>query len=410
MTLPPGAEPTLWELHRTMAQLREDQRGGIAQLRDDLRADIASLAARLDQVVTEEVYRADQRTVLQRLEILERDLAAAQRHREDDQAQQTTNRRLIISAFVAPLVVYALQLWQASRGAGLQEAGRQLEERHHRFRRGGEGSTRPMTVRGVDVASYQATDYSIRGLDFAFIKITEGTTYTNPKWVAERKTARDAGLVTGFYHFIRPGNVTKQADYFLSKITLRAGDILALDWEDPGVTCAQKDAWIRYVQKKTPGHRVILYCNYDYWTNRDTTSFAGDGLWIARYNGKPGQPGIKAAWRFHQYTSTPIDTNVGNFTDKAALRTWAGASSSATGSAPKPTPPKPAYVPPAVPGRARPRQEQAVCDGPAEGAAGIWVSDDHRRRSIGELRASHPGRRRQVPRKVPAVQGQGRQA
>ncbi|WP_329318008.1 glycoside hydrolase family 25 protein [Streptomyces sp. NBC_01262] len=206
-----------------------------------------------------------------------------------------------------------------------------------------------MTVRGVDVASYQATDYSIRGLDFAFIKITEGTTYTNPKWVAERKTARDAGLVTGFYHFIRPGNVTKQADYFLSKITLRAGDILALDWEDPGVTCAQKDAWIRYVQKKTPGHRVILYCNYDYWTNRDTTSFAGDGLWIARYNGKPGQPGIKAAWRFHQYTSTPIDTNVGNFTDKAALRTWAGASSSATGSAPKPTPPKPAYVPPAFP-------------------------------------------------------------
>ncbi|MCZ1001194.1 hypothetical protein O1M63_29075 [Streptomyces mirabilis] len=117
MTQPPSAEPTLWELHRAMAQLREDQRGGIAQLRDDLRADLAALAARLDQVVTEEVYRADQRTVLQRLETLERDLTAAQRQREDDQAQQTTNRRLIISAFVAPLVVYALQLWQASRGA-----------------------------------------------------------------------------------------------------------------------------------------------------------------------------------------------------------------------------------------------------------------------------------------------------
>ncbi|WP_217572567.1 glycoside hydrolase family 25 protein [Streptomyces sp. GbtcB7] len=211
-----------------------------------------------------------------------------------------------------------------------------------------------MTVRGVDVASYQATDYSTRGLDFAFIKITEGTTYTNPKWVAERKTARDAGLVTGFYHFIRPGNVTKQADYFLSKITLRVGDVLALDWEDPGVSCAQKDDWIRYVQKKAPGHRVILYCNYEYWTNRDTTSFAGDGLWIAHYNGKPGNPGIKAPWRFHQYTSTPIDTNVGNFTDKAALLAWAGASSSGTGSPPKPTPPKPTYVPPAFPTRLAP--------------------------------------------------------
>ncbi|MFI5799077.1 glycoside hydrolase family 25 protein [Streptomyces sp. NPDC051677] len=185
----------------------------------------------------------------------------------------------------------------------------------------------------MDVASYQAADYSTRGLDFAFIKITEGTTYTNPKWVAERKTARDASLVTGFYHFIRPGSVTEQADFFLSRITLRAGDILALDWEDPGVSSDQKDAWIRYVQKKAPGHRVILYANYDYWINRDRSSFAGDGLWIAHYNGKPGNPGIKAPWRFHQYTSTPIDTNVGNFTDKAALLAWAGAP----------------YVPPAFP-------------------------------------------------------------
>ncbi|MGW0822506.1 GH25 family lysozyme [Streptomyces sp. NPDC002845] len=189
-----------------------------------------------------------------------------------------------------------------------------------------------MTVKGVDVASYQATDFSTKGLDFAFVKITEGTSYTNPKWVAQRGTARDAGLVTGFYHFVRPGSMTAQADYFLSKINLRAGDILALDWEDPGVSCAEKDAWLKYVKRKAPGHRVILYCNVDYWTTRDTTSYAGDGLWIAQYNGKPGRPSIKAEWKFHQYTSTPIDTNLGNFANAAALRAWAGASGSSTGS------------------------------------------------------------------------------
>ncbi|MDX6331126.1 MAG: hypothetical protein QOI83_3509 [Streptomycetaceae bacterium] len=73
--------------------------------------------------------------------------------------------------------------------------------------------------------------------------------------------------------------MAEQADFFLSKITLRAGDILALDWEDPEVTCAEKDAWIRYVQKKEPGHRVILYCNYDYWTNCGPALSVGDGLW-----------------------------------------------------------------------------------------------------------------------------------
>lgn len=180
-----------------------------------------------------------------------------------------------------------------------------------------------MTVKGIDVSSYQPADYSTRGLNFVFIKITEGTSYTNPKWVDQRATARKAGLVTGFYHFIRPGSVTKQADYFLSKIKLAAGDILALDWEDRGVSSAEKDTWIKYVQREAPGHRVVLYCNQDFWLNRDTSSFAGDGLWIAQYNGRPGHPDIQAPWLFHQYTSTPIDTSVGDFTSRAALRDWA---------------------------------------------------------------------------------------
>lgn len=117
MTLPPGGEPTLWELHRAMAQLRADQREGMAQLRDDLRGDLAALAARLDHVVTEDVYRADQRTVTQRLDTLERDLTAVTRGREEDQARQTANRRWVISAFVAPPVIYIFQLWATARGS-----------------------------------------------------------------------------------------------------------------------------------------------------------------------------------------------------------------------------------------------------------------------------------------------------
>ncbi|WP_338146369.1 glycoside hydrolase family 25 protein [Streptomyces boncukensis] len=175
----------------------------------------------------------------------------------------------------------------------------------------------------MDVASYQSRIYDTSGLDFAIIKITEGTSYTNPKWVAQRQTARDAGLVTGFYHFVRGGSMRAQADYFLSKINLVPGDFLVLDWEDPGVSNADKDAWIRYVQEQRPGHRVLLYCNVDFWLNRERTSFAGDGLWIAQYNGRPGRPSIHAPWLIHQYTSTPIDTNLAAFTSRAAMRAWA---------------------------------------------------------------------------------------
>ncbi|MEV4741561.1 hypothetical protein [Streptomyces sp. NPDC049555] len=116
MSVPPGAEPTLWELHRAVSQLREDLRG-----------DIAQLAARLDQVVTEDVYRADQRAVEQRISQVESGLAhlrgdheqavdRAAQQRAEGQAQAAATRRLVLSSFVAPLLVMVVQLWLASKG------------------------------------------------------------------------------------------------------------------------------------------------------------------------------------------------------------------------------------------------------------------------------------------------------
>jgi GH25 family lysozyme M1 (1,4-beta-N-acetylmuramidase) len=67
---------------------------------------------------------------------------------------------------------------------------------------------------------------------------------------------------------------------------------------------------------------VVLYCNRHFWLNVDTTSYAGDALWIADYV-SAGKPRIKAKWRFHQYTDDPLDKNVADFESKAALRKWA---------------------------------------------------------------------------------------
>ncbi|MEU1307837.1 hypothetical protein ABZ419_02920 [Streptomyces cinnamoneus] len=116
MSVPPNAEPTLWELHRAVSQLREDLRG-----------DLAQLANRLDQVVTEDVYRADQRAVEQRIGQVEAGLAhlrgdheqmveRAGQQRREDQEHAAATRRLVISSFVAPLLVMVLQLWLASKG------------------------------------------------------------------------------------------------------------------------------------------------------------------------------------------------------------------------------------------------------------------------------------------------------
>ncbi|MEV8055143.1 GH25 family lysozyme [Streptomyces antimycoticus] len=185
-----------------------------------------------------------------------------------------------------------------------------------------------MAVKGIDVSSYQASTYSTAGLDFVFVKATEGTSYVNPRMTAQAKRARDAGLVVGFYHFLCPGSMTAQAAYFVERCASVEGDPLFADWEDPGVSCADKDRFLSEVKRlRGKTHRVGLYCNLNYWTRRDATGNAGDALWIADYV-TAGKPRISAAWTFHQHTDRPLDTNVGKFANRAALRAWATKSSS----------------------------------------------------------------------------------
>jgi GH25 family lysozyme M1 (1,4-beta-N-acetylmuramidase) len=181
-------------------------------------------------------------------------------------------------------------------------------------------------LQGIDVSAYQSSAYNTGGLSFVFIKATEGHSYVNPKLTAQTKTGRNAGCVVGFYHFLWPGSLTTQAEYFVNHSPEKAGDILAVDWETTGdgthASNAEKDSFIRKVKQLRPHNRVVLYTNRDFWLNIDTTSYAGDGLWIADYVTE-GHPRIKAKWRFHQYTSEPHDKNVANFSSKSALKEWA---------------------------------------------------------------------------------------
>ncbi len=191
-------------------------------------------------------------------------------------------------------------------------------------------------LQGIDVSSYQPENYPTAGLSFVFIKVTEGLSYTNPKWVAQRATARAAGLVTGFYHYPHIANsATAEADFFLSRINLAPGDVLCLDWEWYGQSVSDqqardyKDAFIARVRSQAPGHRIVAYSDVSNWTGVDQGGNAGDGLWIATAGRPAGQPGIRDQWTFHQYTDSGPDGADGDVANPAlfptidALRAWA---------------------------------------------------------------------------------------
>jgi hypothetical protein len=186
-------------------------------------------------------------------------------------------------------------------------------------------------IYGVDVSNYQPINFALttpgdgHPVDFAIIKVTEGTGYLNPRYTGQRQWARDHGLAVGYYHFGRPGSMVAQADYFMSKLSLAPGESLWFDWEDAGITSAQKDQWIKYVQGKLPGYRVGLYCNTSFWKSRDTSSFAGDGLWIATGGYPAGSPPVQSSWLIHQYsTAGEYDHDLAQFASRADMLDWAG--------------------------------------------------------------------------------------
>lgn len=184
-----------------------------------------------------------------------------------------------------------------------------------------------MSIQGIDVASYQSETFNTDGLSFVFIKATEGTSYVNPKQEEQAAHGRAAGCVIGFYHFLHPGSVQAQAEYFVREAASLPGDVLACDWEPTSTgtaSNADKDAFIKTVKQLRPTHRAILYSDLERWKNVDRTSYAGDGLWIADPNHPAGHPDITSAWLFHQYGIRGTDRDLGNFASRAVLAAWAG--------------------------------------------------------------------------------------
>ncbi|MBX7464981.1 hydrolase [Streptomyces sp. MAG02] len=190
-----------------------------------------------------------------------------------------------------------------------------------------------MGVYGQDWASYQSSAPDTNGLDFVFVKVTEGMSYINPEWVAQRDHAKAAGLVWGAYAYPHMGNSPQaEADFFLAQVNWQPGDLIVLDWEgydaaNSAVSRARqaeyKDAWLRYVKGRMPHLRVGMYANTDYWRNVDQTSYYGDFLWIATAGRAAGDPGIQADWLFHQYSEAGgLDRDYCHL-DATALRAWA---------------------------------------------------------------------------------------
>ncbi|MEV5944250.1 glycoside hydrolase family 25 protein [Streptomyces sp. NPDC051994] len=225
-----------------------------------------------------------------------------------------------------------------------------------------------MGIYGQDWASYQSATPDTSGLSFAFVKVTEGLSYINPEWPAQRDHAKANGLVWGAYHYPHMANSPQaEADYFLAQVNWQPGDLVVLDWEgydnananvSKANQAAYKDAWLKYVKTKLPHNPVGMYANTDYWRNVDRTGYFGDFLWIATAGQAAGDPGIAAPWLFHQYSDNGVDRDYCHLASTAELRAWALSFQAAP--APAPTPSQETDMPQWITGRVEPGAQPTV--------------------------------------------------
>ena len=192
---------------------------------------------------------------------------------------------------------------------------------------------------GVDVASYQSASVNYTGAKFAFVKVTEGTEYVNPKAEAQIKSAKAHGLmVMGYFYANHSASVSKaraEAKYAVAKAKaygIPAGSYLADDWEQGsgnsvnGGASANTDAVIAAMQViKEAGYKPLIYSGAYNLRNhlsisRIVKSF-GSCLWVASYkvSGRqdyadfgyfPSMDGV-AIWQFaDNYKGYNVDGNI----------------------------------------------------------------------------------------------------
>src|SRR5450759_2668364 len=244
------------------------------------------------------------------------------------------------------------------------------------------------SVSGPDVSSYQhPLGYSINwtaakvsgGASFAFVKATEGGTYTNPYFARDFAALRASGLIRGAYHFANPTASTTsavtQAKHFVAVAGTMSnpGDLPpVLDLEvNNGLPAASLIAWTRsYLNeiKALTGRDAIIYSAPYFWRGSmaNTSAFASYPLWVASYSSTVTLFGGWRSFTFWQYTDhanlpglpPTVDMSVfnGNLDRLNALANRAPAPTPSPKPTPTPTPtpsPKPAPAPtpkPPLPG------------------------------------------------------------
>ena len=172
------------------------------------------------------------------------------------------------------------------------------------------------SIHGIDVSRHQsyidwdevkAMEVNKIGINFAFIKATEGLRNVDNYFSRNWRKAHGANMVCGAYHFfIATKSGREQAINFINAVELESGDLPpVLDVEQTYGASPEKlrsnvKEFLETVEeyyKVTP----IIYTNVSFYNTYLSDDFDGYRLWVAHYLQK-NEPRITRDWLFWQHS------------------------------------------------------------------------------------------------------------
>ena len=169
-------------------------------------------------------------------------------------------------------------------------------------------------VFGVDVSSYQGTvDWHVlasQGVDFAFIKATEGSLLQDKQFASNWKGSLEAGVRPGAYHFLSydsPGET--QADNFISMVPVTDGalpPVVDIEFYGEYLENPPEKAQVQSILDPLLarlevhyGVKPILYVTYrSYYSYLTDAKYADYPVWCSSPTVFPLVP----RWHFWQYS------------------------------------------------------------------------------------------------------------
>lgn len=178
-------------------------------------------------------------------------------------------------------------------------------------------------MRGIDVSRFQTSvDWQTArasGVNFAFIKATEGGDGLDPMFATHWQAAGRAGVLRGaylfYYHCRSPED---QARWFFRHVPRTPGalpPVLDMEWTPTSPTCKiRREASViradarRLIALLTDhyGTRPILYTTVDFYEDNALGQLGGVDFWLRSVAAHPSDRYHGQSWTFWQYSATGL--------------------------------------------------------------------------------------------------------